>query len=35
LFDYFTRTRAVRRGIIEAGQDTAERNFGRGPKAGE
>ncbi|MFT4706863.1 MAG: cyclohexadieny/prephenate dehydrogenase [Ascidiaceihabitans sp.] len=35
LFDYFTRTRAVRRGIIEAGQDTAERDFGRGPKAGE
>lgn len=35
LFDYFTRTRAVRRGIIEAGQDTAERNFGRGPKVGE
>ena len=22
LFDYFTRTRAIRRGIIEAGQDT-------------
>jgi cyclohexadieny/prephenate dehydrogenase len=35
LFDYFTRTRAVRRGIIEAGQDTAERDFGRGPKVGE
>ena len=35
LFDYFTRTRAVRRGIIEAGQDTAERNFGRDPKVGE
>jgi cyclohexadieny/prephenate dehydrogenase len=34
LFDYFTRTRAVRRGIIEAGQDTAERDFGRGPKVG-
>jgi cyclohexadieny/prephenate dehydrogenase len=30
LFDYFTRTRAVRRGIIEAGQDTDEANFGRG-----
>lgn len=29
LHDYFTRTRAVRRGIIEAGQDTAEPNFGR------
>ena len=30
LFDYFTRTRAIRRGIIEAGQDTDEANFGRG-----
>ncbi len=30
LFDYFTRTRAVRRGIIEAGQDTAAPDFGRG-----
>jgi cyclohexadieny/prephenate dehydrogenase len=29
LFDYFTRTRAVRRGIIEAGQDTDVANFGR------
>ncbi len=29
LFDYFTRTRAIRRGIIEAGQDTKEPNFGR------
>ncbi|MEL6577267.1 MAG: hypothetical protein AAFQ81_15410, partial [Pseudomonadota bacterium] len=27
---YFTRTRAVRRSIIEAGQDTAAPNFGRG-----
>lgn len=35
LFDYFTRTRAVRRGIIEAGQDTAERDFGRVPKVVE
>ena len=35
LFDYFTRTRAVRRGIIQAGQDTSERDFGRGPKVGE
>lgn len=33
LHDYFTRTRAVRRGIIEAGQDTAEPNFGRNPAA--
>lgn len=30
LFDYFTRTRAIRRGIIEAGQDTDAPNFGRG-----
>ena len=35
LFDYFTRTRAIRRGIIEAGQDTAAPNFGRGAKDGE
>ena len=32
LFDYFTRTRAIRRGIIEAGQDTAAPDFGRGGK---
>ena len=33
LHDYFTRTRAIRRGIIEAGQDTDAPNFGRmGPK---
>ena len=30
LFDYFTHTRAIRRGIIEAGQDTDAPNFGRG-----
>jgi cyclohexadieny/prephenate dehydrogenase len=30
LFDYFTRTRAIRRGIIEAGQDTDAADFGRG-----
>ena len=30
LHDYFSRTRAIRRGIIEAGQDTATPNFGRG-----
>ncbi|MEX0276756.1 MAG: prephenate/arogenate dehydrogenase family protein [Ruegeria sp.] len=30
LFDYFTRTRAIRRGIIDAGQDTDAPNFGRG-----
>ena len=36
LFDYFTRTRAIRRGIIEAGQDTSAPDFGRGTaKAGE
>ncbi len=32
LFDYFTRTRAIRRGIIEAGQDTAAPDFGRAAK---
>lgn len=31
LFDYFTETRAIRRGIIEAGQDTAAPDFGRVP----
>lgn len=31
LFDYFTRTRAIRRGIIQAGQDTDAPNFGRSP----
>ena len=30
LFDYFTRTRAIRRGIVEAGQDTDAPDFGRG-----
>jgi cyclohexadieny/prephenate dehydrogenase len=30
LHDYFTRTRAIRRGIIQAGQDTAAPDFGRG-----
>jgi cyclohexadieny/prephenate dehydrogenase len=29
LFDHFTRTRAIRRGIVEAGQDTATADFGR------
>ncbi len=29
LFEYFTRTRAIRRGIIEAGQDTEAPDFGR------
>ncbi|MEM9477574.1 MAG: prephenate/arogenate dehydrogenase family protein [Pseudomonadota bacterium] len=32
LHDYFTRTRAIRRGIVEAGQDTDAPNFGRGPQ---
>ncbi|WP_208352156.1 prephenate/arogenate dehydrogenase family protein [Pseudaestuariivita rosea] len=32
LHDYFTHTRAIRRGIIEAGQDTDAPNFGRAPK---
>lgn len=32
LHDYFTHTRAIRRGIIEAGQDTAAPDFGRGAK---
>jgi len=31
LHAYFTRTRAIRRGIIEAGQDTDVPNFGRVP----
>jgi cyclohexadieny/prephenate dehydrogenase len=29
LFEYFTRTRTIRRGIIEAGQDTDAPDFGR------
>jgi cyclohexadieny/prephenate dehydrogenase len=32
LHAYFTHTRAIRRGIIEAGQDTAAPDFGRGQK---
>lgn len=32
LHAYFTRTRAIRRGIIEAGQDTDAPDFGRGKK---
>lgn len=31
LHEYFTRTRSIRRSIIEAGQDTAAPNFGRTP----
>lgn len=34
LHDYFTRTRAIRRGIIQAGQDTDAPNFGRGQAKG-
>jgi len=29
LFDLFTRTREIRRGVIQAGQESAEPNFGR------
>ncbi len=32
LFDHFTRTRAIRRSIIEIGQDSAAPDFGRQPK---
>lgn len=35
LHAYFTRTRAIRRGIIEAGQDTAAPDFGRVQQTGE
>ncbi|WP_136645663.1 prephenate/arogenate dehydrogenase family protein [Tabrizicola sp. YIM 78059] len=35
LHAYFTRTRAIRRGIIEAGQDTAAPDFGRSAPAKE
>jgi cyclohexadieny/prephenate dehydrogenase len=34
LHAYFTRTRAIRRGIVEAGQDTAAPDFGRVPAPG-
>jgi len=34
LFDYFTHTRDIRRGIIEAGQDTDAPDFGRGKAGG-
>lgn len=33
MFDYFTRTRAIRRGIVQAGQDTPAPDFGRGGAA--
>jgi cyclohexadieny/prephenate dehydrogenase len=29
LFDHFTRTRAIRRGIVQIGQDSAAADFGR------
>ena len=29
LFDHFTRTRAIRRGIVDIGQDNADADFGR------
>ncbi|MGA7675984.1 MAG: prephenate/arogenate dehydrogenase family protein [Rhizomicrobium sp.] len=32
LFNLFTRTRAIRRSIVDAGQDTSAPNFGRGKK---
>jgi len=32
LFELFTRTRAIRRSIIEQGQETPAPNFGRGPQ---
>ncbi len=35
LHDYFTRTRSIRRGIIEAGQDTGLPDFGRGHGSGD
>jgi len=35
LFDLFTRTRAIRRGIIDEGQDALEANPATAPKAGE
>lgn len=34
LHAYFTKTRAIRRSIIEAGQDTSAPNFGRNPSGG-
>ncbi len=32
LFSLFSRTRAIRQGIIDAGQETSEPDFGRGPE---
>ncbi|MBN8920557.1 MAG: prephenate dehydrogenase/arogenate dehydrogenase family protein, partial [Rhizobiales bacterium] len=33
LFDHFTRTRAIRSGIVQIGQDSADPDFGRTPAA--
>ena len=33
LFEHFTRTRAIRRGIVEIGQDSAAPDFGRAARA--
>ncbi|MEO1065987.1 MAG: prephenate dehydrogenase dimerization domain-containing protein, partial [Pseudomonadota bacterium] len=35
LFDLFTRTRAIRRSIIDAGQDVASADFGRHGEEGD
>jgi cyclohexadieny/prephenate dehydrogenase len=35
LFDLFTRTRAIRRGIVQSGQETAAPDFGRRATEGE
>jgi cyclohexadieny/prephenate dehydrogenase len=35
LFNLFTRTRAIRRSIVDAGQDTPAADFGRGKKTGQ
>jgi cyclohexadieny/prephenate dehydrogenase len=35
LYDHFTRTRAIRRGVIEAGQDTPVPDFGRPHGSGD
>lgn len=35
LFDHFTRTRSIRKGIIEAGQETDAPDFGRHQTAGD
>jgi cyclohexadieny/prephenate dehydrogenase len=35
LFDLFTRTRAIRRSIVDAGQDSAAPNFGRNTEKSE